>query len=75
EAARSAALQAESLSGQPLNEDSVAPLTALVTKARFEYLRAANFYKAASDAWFEINSRNIGKAYRGYAGQRMAPGS
>jgi hypothetical protein len=73
--ARNAALTAESLSNQTLDETSVAPLTAMVTKARSEYLRSERFYKRAADLWDDIGMRNIGKAHRDYYGQRMVPGS
>jgi hypothetical protein len=72
--ARNAAALAESLSNEPLDESTVAPLTAMVTKARSEYLRAARFYRQANDVWSDIGIRNAGKAYRAYYGERVAPG-
>ncbi|MDP2315010.1 MAG: hypothetical protein Q8P41_19070 [Pseudomonadota bacterium] len=72
--ARQAALLAESLSSQTLDERSVAPLTAIVTKARAEYLRGQRFYKSSSDLYFEIHSRNIGKGPYIQPHGRVTPG-
>ncbi|MES2644605.1 MAG: hypothetical protein V4850_34275 [Myxococcota bacterium] len=75
DAARSAALLAESLSSQRLDERSVGPLTAIVTKSRAEYMRAERFFKEATDVYFEISTRNIGKGpYVNNGGERMTPG-
>jgi hypothetical protein len=75
DAARNAAMLAESLSSQRLDERSVAPLTAIVTKSRAEYMRSERFFKEAVDVYFEISTRNIGKGpYVNNGGERMTPG-
>lgn len=73
--ARELAMVSESLSNRKLTPDTVTAATAMVIKARSEYLRSERFFREADEAYHQIHLRNLRRGPRSdYRGERFLPG-